>query len=440
MKFVFAFVVAAFAWLVWQQVTSFQFFYADGVNDFFNVVTHRFNPFKLWTKWFADLLFGLPTWIVAEFFPWPSFKWLAWIFGFSLQIHFYASLVACWLVVKERKPALFVFPLLSFLVANGSSSFFIITQAHVACSFFWPLFLYLLTHEKLSNRQGVGIALYLSLVSFTYQVAAVYCVLICFYLMIRSTEATRAEWRIGLLCLMIAVALSVGIASYPQPQNRDAFFEVARLGWLSTAPLTAFLLLTGGLALATVWVDNYRGVWPRVLAGLTIATVLAYGIYPLLRPSAIEPFAHYLGRALTLHIPIVLAAAAYLFNRRNNEILSPWVKATLFAMIVSNWLVQTSFNLQWKSYYSAFRSELEMHQGLVDLEQTNLIKKDPVTNLPGKFVWSWTNPLMSVAISAASDRHINSVFRNRKGAWIFTRDHEVKKRLDLTRYGTTFEF
>lgn len=190
-------------------------FYSDFTSDFY------------YSRVVAYWLTQLPTVAVAHLGV-GDWRVLSWVLGATFFGHKIASLLICWWVLPESKKYLVVFPLLGLFAGTVNSDIYIVTEIHIATSFYWPLLL------AISQRKDPGLgflaacAILILAASFTYESMAFLAPILIGAALLRRADSQVGRGRTGwaMLALTACVPFVINVAAilFPRdPANKSAF-------------------------------------------------------------------------------------------------------------------------------------------------------------------------------------------------------------------------
>ena len=204
------------------------------------------------------------------------------IFGAPFALVPLTSLALCWWIVREKRPGLFVWPVLSITLGNLGGAFFLVTEAPIATALFWPIVLALLV-GSVTRLQACVLTATAALVFFAHPTAAPLFAgagLLALFQGLRKAAGVRPRrwWIVAMTCLLLAGLRSLRplteyeARSFSLPSFARAF-HVATWGWprlsLLCTTIAAILILIHPF-LSGRWksraMDRVLSVAPAVLA------------------------------------------------------------------------------------------------------------------------------------------------------------------------------
>lgn len=251
-------------------------FYSDFASDFYysRVVAYWVTQFP--TVAVAHL--GLGDW-----------RLLSWVLGATYFGHKIASLLICWWILPESKKYLVVFPVLGLFAGTVSSDIYVVTEIHIATSFYWPLLLAISQRKDPGAGFFVACAILLLAAAFTYESMAFLAPLLIVSALLRRAESQaaklRASWAMVALAGCIPFVINVAAILFPRdPANKSAFTYGLKALLDSTlsgpvswdiGPMVSILALAIFAGAALVYRYQERRLERLLLAGVLAALLLA---------------------------------------------------------------------------------------------------------------------------------------------------------------------
>jgi hypothetical protein len=205
-----------------------------------------------------------------------------------------ASLALSWWIVRERRPGLFVWPVLSIALSNLPGIFFMVSEGPIAIELFWPIVLALLV-GGVTRAQLAALAAAGALAALAHPIAA------------------PLSAACGLLAALLAWQGRLG------PRGRG-FLVAAAFAALAAAralaPLTDYE--SRNLSVRS-FADPFRAAtwgWPRVSLAATLAAALVAWLQPWL-----------LARSRRAGVRTLLAAAPAVLALAAGLAMIPWARS-----------------------------------------------------------------------------------------------------------------
>lgn len=400
-----------------HAVVSQRAFFADGVGFFYDILIRRdFSTFDN-ARQYAHYLLQAPLVCALTWFKVADVRLLAYVFGASYFIHPVVSLFVCWLIVKRHQPGLILYPLISAIFVYANTGCFIVSEAHLASSFFWPQVCFLLTTNRLNWKTTVlpSLAALLSIRMYEgYFICSALLVIIAIN-QIRESKAARHSIGAALLYIVINIlGFTYQIANSIVPRdvaNRDAIFRYLPS---SFAPDNLLFVLTTFLLLLFVLYSIRERKSPIVWSLMKYAVLgcTAVILVSLVSPEYLGIRYHYGLRGLILVIPVLLGGTAFLRRQGGSQslltrtaIISKIALGGMFYFVIWNTLITS----QWSGYEAVVAHELSKNHRVVEFDKTDLVKESLGAQTISQFNHYWTIPYLSIVLQGIGSHHVGAI-------------------------------
>ncbi len=122
------------------QVISHKFLYADGAHHFLGVLNNQASMRFDWSRQFAHDLINSPFVLAIKMLAPRAIGSLSYILGATLHLIPLVGAVVPSLIFFRSGQRAYVFPvIISYFYLSINTSFFIISEAHLAAAVFWIL-------------------------------------------------------------------------------------------------------------------------------------------------------------------------------------------------------------------------------------------------------------------------------------------------------------
>jgi hypothetical protein len=416
--------------------------YADGSYALFRILTtldfFHFDP----ARQFAQYILNGP-FLLAAVSGVKDLSVLSVIFGLTLFLHPVVSLAVSYRIVRRVSPALFLFPLISHSLLVTTTSFFMISEAHLGASLFWPMLLYVLTVERIKIGGGIVLAFASIILTRTYELMALCQGLLLVLLLLRGTRpnsSTTEGFLLKMNVVLVALGMAVDIWSalfYRNTTNRGTVF----LYLFSELALTDYNLAGAAVLLGLLMFIAISPRSVRFMLSVPFITVLILlAIFPAIRPTHIMPLHHYAWRSLAVILPFVLGSvlAGYAAYRNNTGfsgelVLHVTVLTGALAICSLGW--QIAVSNEWNGYRHEVAGKLRSLHGALPFEGSIMHINGPGPQTVTQFGFSWSVPYSTAMIQAVESGTVSSIVMAPAGAWSPPGESILDELPLLGRYG-----
>jgi len=449
---------AAYLISVALAVMAGRHLYADGTLGFLDILSG--GPFPmvpggwagLYTSRFGQVIYVQMPPRLAAWMGLRDLRALSLIFGAVLYGFKPLGLAVCYRYARDKRYLLF--PLLALFAGAINTEAFILRENQMLMGLFWPalfitLFAESITGWTLAVYVLIGAPLILCYESMVF-FGVVLCAA-CVYRLAVGASRSPVDRRVTLAALvwfaMGAVIAACSILLPRVPGNRES----ALMGFkLLVHPDLGTVLDHVGLRMSCVVLvlvaaiavcrTGSRLVW--WLAAAALAPALYIPAYIWLHPSLTSLNAQMFFR--TLDVPVVLAAAAFLFATLLGLLPMDAAKyRALFLVVAALGIGQSLWSAmatgQWMGAVALFRDDLSRHTGVVPYEQSVASRLDvgglPVAHMLGEPQW----PVLPMSIAFAEGGNVRSIVVMRKGIYRPYDPWNPATLPDLRRYGIHYD-
>jgi hypothetical protein len=342
----------------------------DGAYMFFKALDER-TPFIPLER-YAHFVLQAPA-VLAQQAGVSEVRVLRALFGAAFALVPLTSLALCWWIVRGKRPGLFVWPVLSITLGNLGGAFFLVTEAPIATTFFWPIVLALLV-GSVTWLQASALTGAAALVFFAHPTAAPLFAgagLLALLQGLRGAAGVRPRrwWIVGVACLILAGLRSLRqltdyeARSFSLPSFARAF-HVATWGWprlsLACTTIAALLVLVHPF-LPRRWRNR---AMDRALSAAPAVLAFAAGL--LMVPWALDERAwakalnyRFVAHAFSSVFLTVASLEGIVGDRRAGDDPWPARRAAVIAAGVSFVLVFAAQGTAWRALRERFIREVD---------------------------------------------------------------------------------
>jgi preprotein translocase subunit SecG len=399
-----------FALALVLAVFSSRCLYADGADQFINILQHPNCGNLSMPRCFADGLIRLPL-LAAIHLGVTDCHWLRLAFGLGCFLTWPLALVLC----HRLSPRHFWIVLLACAAGYLNASFMAVGEHIVAHAFFWPAAFALLLVRPLTPFAAavllassvILLRSYESLVFLGPPLAA-----LAGWRLWRGGEKLFARVTLVLagIFFLTAALLTLQVLVKPEVSREMGGFQNGAIATLLHPSWTlqwsgVWLLL---LLAATVSRPFRRLMVRPVAVGLLGLAVVWWGFWPLLAWHSFNPSSQFNARFLNTLVPLglLVVVLAEVFKPKWLRRQKPFLVSLTAAFLLAQSLWQISVTWQWQGYVSIMKSVLATRSGYVSVSDTPL----EIGSVPGQslqFTWYWVNPCLSIAF--CPDGHVRTM-------------------------------
>jgi hypothetical protein len=394
------------------------------------------------SRWFAYHFTQAPM-LWASDVGITSMTALSWIYGLAMYGHRVASLVLCWIWLRDKR--LFLFPLASLFAGSINADLYIVSETHFLLSLVWPLFVLLLEADLTRGRR-------VWLVAIAIPTLLAYESMLFFGPLLVASAGLRArsrwaEVRDRALFLALAAWFSLGtiFALAASLWPRDASNRGSFLHGIPDAILRGHLGIVASILFIAV-VPIVIFLWPRqrkVSVALLAVPVAAGAVYAgrmFIDPGVIDFETHAYARGITALTPLPLCVMFMAFTlpiagAAFRSSLMPCLRA-IAVLGVCQCVWTMGATVVWANMVTAMRFELERTPGVVRYESSVLSKRTfrgmPMEQL--HMVW----PLLPMSIVLGGSRDVSSVIFDERYPFAPFDPRQAAQLPDLSRFGVTY--
>lgn len=398
------------------------------VTNFYNNFASDFYYSRVVAYWVTQL----PT-VAAAHLGLGDWRILSWVLGATFFGHKIASLLICWWVLPESKKYLVVFPVLGLFAGTVNSDIYVVTEIHIATSFYWPLLL------AISQRKDPGFgfftvcAILIFVAAFTYESMAFLAPLLIVAALLRRAESQAGNIRAGWAAVAVAGCIPFGInvaaILFPRdPANKSAFAHGLKAlldstlsgpaGW-DIGPMVSVLALA--IFASAVLIYRYQGRrFERLLfAGIFLALLFVPLLHFMVFAKSVD-FSNaiddrgFAGLLVQFGLAIVYMLAWH-FRFARLQANLPIVLPLVLALAAGQLAWQAMATHSWSVAFAHSRSALESGTGEIVCDAASM-KSDSAGRLvasPDAIICRWW--ALPISVLQAPNGRAEALFRSMEG-------------------------
>ncbi|MCF8033288.1 MAG: hypothetical protein K9K66_09210 [Desulfarculaceae bacterium] len=413
--------------------------YADGawfLSGIFqeNTLWPGLNHFPPSTRGMALWLLQFPTQLAIENGV-LNVRHLSYIFGASL---YYMPLICyaatAYILYRKGRSTHATLLVLMYTILVYFSSYFIISESHLATGLFLLIFSIMATCDLRRAATLVALLCLGGIAVLTYQFWTVFFP-VCLGFFLLKIRKLEVSYKIRIIHLMIIVLYAAGFVAnavaiflFHSPNNRNAMI----LGHLEAYwPIPIVVCLLFGLLIFYVYFNStatrylnrifvkFNGFssWRQPGAIFTLALWVGFAVFVFLYSSFhgitfSSPGKAYALRSLNLILPLFFALSFVSPEAGRAHPLSARAIALccLFPMMVLTMQASLSHTKGWLDYKRNVYAAARQNTGFVSI-------KDAKSILNSQYRWVWTTPSVSIAVQAIAGKDIKSILFNPDATW-----------------------
>lgn len=358
-----------------------RYLYGDGALFFVDLLKSRDVSQWFPARQFAHLVTQLPAVLLMRFGECTDCGRIAGVYGATLMLVPAAALaIVVWAARHSPGDAVFL-PLLSSSLLFLDTSFYAISEAHVAAGLFWCNLSLLLFSQRLTLVRSVALLGLSSLATRTYELY----LFLSWPLVAAAAMRAREAWAKGsrwetVVCTavvalnFVAFGISAWWTVFPRDSAQRTVFALA-FGIHLAYPPVWFSLLAIAWALLSAR-GSSRDKLRRVLETLLVGAWLVTIVMPCL--AAVLPMLQVFSRVQLLYVPLILGGLAVRRQRWMRDAESseferhPKRYRLAAASCVAAGLFQLGATAQWSLFRSELLTELAAEKGVMAFEESHV--------------------------------------------------------------------
>lgn len=367
----------AFAVLGCYRTWSQEHLYADGAHYFLGLLEHRAVADWYSARQFAFLVTQWPTVFLLRDLGCRDINLVCLTYGATLFLLPLIGILPAWWAARRAPGEYLVYPILSQSMLFLDTSFFIISETHVAAAIFWPLLYLLLFSERWTMGRAmllIGLAVLATRMYESY-------LFLAWPLLFVAWRRGQSAWSAGrradsLICGVCGLLFLTGFAValyftiFPRDPFQQGIFAVSLLAHVAYPPVWFSLLSLAGVLWCLLFPER-RCCW-RMMHKLTIGCGLFVALLPIC--GFVVPGLQFVARVQSLYLPLVLGGLAIM--RYYDKLPPTTTNRSVELFRLASWacavavVFQSGAVAQWNGYRSILSRELARNRGVIDYDES----------------------------------------------------------------------